>query len=741
MKSVIQERGIERSENFKENTFQIKANGKAFKILSDGLYSDKIKAIIRELSCNAYDAHVDADNLDTPFDVHLPTSFEPTFYIRDYGTGLSMHDMEHVYTTYFESTKTESNDAIGCLGLGSKSPFSYVDMFTVTSFYNGEQYVYSALLNEYGTPSILLISNTKTEEPNGLKIQFAVKREDQNEFRYKAESVFLYFKLLPNLLGNAPTVDPPNYTVQNEEWGLSSDRQGDAKAIMGNVAYPISLNKVDFSQQEKMILQRFPVDLFFNIGDLEVAASREGLSYDERTTQAIRDRVQKIIDHEKNRIEKDLAKQKCYWDAVVWINKEKSNNQIVGMLFNHTTLQFKGKDIKQWFDVDPKEYNVIDPDFSVSKVSSVEKWRRNTGRYEKVVGKPDFNYRIAIREKAAIYFNDCKTRHMVRVKSILQDNDSLDTIYLIKSSDQSLRDKIQKEIGISEIKLLSSIEPPAIIRKKRDNSAVGHFVKLNWKTAEYSDACQFWETIGQDEDFSLDDGGYYIPINRWKTIHNDREYAPRNLLYKVNQLIQVISPTVTPVVYGVKRAKVDLVEGKDGWINWIDYANEIIRDYALTESVFEKLEVLCSQNNVSFDDVGRIFRTIKKVEDATSNDFKVVDSDWMGACNCEVLKQLAKHYDAWETTGVNGNVRYLWGYIQSGLSTVEQSELDKLQLYHKVHEEMMNDFDERYPLLDDCYNIFSRKAGIMKILDYINAMNKYKKFPKKRKKRTTKKNP
>jgi hypothetical protein len=83
MKTNIEERNIEQSGNFAESQFTIKASRKAFKILSDSLYSDKIKAIIRELSCNAYDAHVDAKNLDTPFDIHLPSVLEPIFYIRD----------------------------------------------------------------------------------------------------------------------------------------------------------------------------------------------------------------------------------------------------------------------------------------------------------------------------------------------------------------------------------------------------------------------------------------------------------------------------------------------------------------------------------------------------------------------------------------------------------------------------------------------------------------------------------
>ena len=104
--------------------FKIRNSAKAFKILSDGLYSNKIKAVIRELSCNAVDSHVAANKADTPFEVHLPTVLEPWFSVRDFGLGLDGDQVENIYTTYFESTKTESNDFIGALGLGSKSPFS-----------------------------------------------------------------------------------------------------------------------------------------------------------------------------------------------------------------------------------------------------------------------------------------------------------------------------------------------------------------------------------------------------------------------------------------------------------------------------------------------------------------------------------------------------------------------------------------------------------------------------------------
>src|SRR3990172_92919 len=86
--------------------FRINASAHAFQILSSRLYSDPLRAIIRELSTNAADAHMAAGNTDKPFDVQLPNTMNPYFIIRDYGTGLSPDDIRNVYTVVFESDKT-----------------------------------------------------------------------------------------------------------------------------------------------------------------------------------------------------------------------------------------------------------------------------------------------------------------------------------------------------------------------------------------------------------------------------------------------------------------------------------------------------------------------------------------------------------------------------------------------------------------------------------------------------------
>ena len=78
--------------SFKTSGFKIQASSKAFDILSSNIYTHKVRAVIREISCNAVDAHTAAGNPDR-IHVHLPTRLEPHFSVRDYGTGLSDEDV------------------------------------------------------------------------------------------------------------------------------------------------------------------------------------------------------------------------------------------------------------------------------------------------------------------------------------------------------------------------------------------------------------------------------------------------------------------------------------------------------------------------------------------------------------------------------------------------------------------------------------------------------------------------
>jgi hypothetical protein len=610
-------------------------------------------------------------------------------------------------------------------------------MFTVTSFHNGMQYTYSALLSNHGTPTIMLINEGETNEENGLKIQFAVKKEDLGEFGYKAQDVFFYFKKNPNILGNQPVIRKPTYSVHNDNWGLSKDRNGQAVAIMGNVAYPVSLNKVDFTEAERTIIQSFPVDLFFEIGDLEVAASREGLSYDERTTKAIRDRVKEIIDHETGRIEEQLDKQKCYWDAVLFLKKEKQSNRIVDLLFRHAKMEYKGRKIQEWYDLPKRDIisKITDPEveeFVLSKIEYTEKWSRRDYCHRKVLGKAEQTWRVHIKENVKFFLNDCKNRHMVRIRHFLETNKNIDTVYLLKTTFNDEVKNFLNGIGQNDIQSLSEIEPPKVERAKRDSSAVGHFVKMNWNAQEHTETARFWGTIPDDEDFDLDEGGFYVPINRWKTIHNELEEAPRDFLFKLNQLHKAACPNdPTPKVYGIKKAKLDLVEDRDNWISWIDYVQEIIKQYALSPKVNQQLEAICNNRGINYGQLGRMFRWAQSDKDMQNTKDKklMVGSQWLNNCECPIIAELAERYDFMNSAlsvDHGGTVRNLWNFIQTGRSTLSKDDISNLEEYSKKHETLMREFRIKYPLLQDCYSSYGSKTGIRNILEYINAIHQFK---------------
>lgn len=290
---------VERSGVLPEKVFNVKMTAKAFDILSSGLYTDPIRAIVRELSCNAYDAHVAAGKANVPFEIHLPTHLEPWFAIKDFGTGLSHEDLMTTYTTYFESTKTESNDYIGALGLGSKSPFSYTDAYTVTSRHNGKRRVYSIFFNEERLPSVALLAEDDTDEENGLEVNIAIKRDDFSKFITQVQSAFTYFKVKPRITGSASFYgfeSLPQTAYSGDRWVVYKKegwRDGSFTAVQGQVPYRVNIQQLANSMPAPVVefLKKLNVVAFFDIGELEVAANREEIRYDARSVQALCTRI------------------------------------------------------------------------------------------------------------------------------------------------------------------------------------------------------------------------------------------------------------------------------------------------------------------------------------------------------------------------------------------------------------------------------------------------------------------
>lgn len=310
----------------KSRSFNFAFNKVMFRNLSSTTYSDPIRAVIRELACNSSDAHVMAGTTDKRFEIHLPTTHEPEFSIRDFGTGMDDKEVNDLFTMYGGSNKTENNDTIGALGIGSKSPFSVTDMYTVITTKNGITRSYVAHVDD-GMPHLTPDTVVETpKEPNGVTVRFSVKEKDIWEFQNKAMVALEFFSPQPkvNLSGFNPHVQ--SYVLKGESWGLRKEARTAlhgyrCRAIMGKVQYQVGdIDESRTNSLQKKVLE-MPIDMHFELGTLSFQASRESLvtsgSDGEKTIAAILAKCDMIVDEAIQTVKKKIDACADVWEAQV----------------------------------------------------------------------------------------------------------------------------------------------------------------------------------------------------------------------------------------------------------------------------------------------------------------------------------------------------------------------------------------------------------------------------------------
>ena len=257
--------------------FTIQASGKMFHMVISGLYSDKPKSITREIWSNAFDAHAMVGKEAVPFEVTFPTAITPTFTCRDFGPGIAHDDMEGFYTVLGHSTKENTNKAVGKWGVGRMSPMSYTDTFSVVSRHKGMVSYYAVQLGPDGSPQLHVLADPQpTNDPDGLEVSFPVKRQDIQQFQTAANVISVGFDVPPVVTNSKEkSFSPLKKLYEGKDYYLyEHESMSGAFAQMGCVLYPIPYEYLQkTSWASRCIVYKF------DIGDLEVTASREALSF------------------------------------------------------------------------------------------------------------------------------------------------------------------------------------------------------------------------------------------------------------------------------------------------------------------------------------------------------------------------------------------------------------------------------------------------------------------------------
>jgi hypothetical protein len=461
--------------------FTIAFNSKAFRVLSDTLYENKIGAIVREISCNANDAHVQADKADQEFVIHLPDNFSPWFSVRDFGKGLSASDIKNVFTVYFASTKDQSNECTGMLGLGAKTPFSYTDQFTVTSYQDGICTIYSAFITESGVPNIIEMYSSESTEPSGVEIKLSVKSQDYVKFKNEVQEQLKFFKVKPRIENGTCTYQEQGGVVILETVDARIIDTGNSyykKApyiIQGNVGYPLAIDNLKEAMPEHYKFFESNLGLYielnFEIGQIGVTASREGVEYNATTLANINAKMTLVRAQVQEYINAQLKSKVTEWERTEYLN----SSQVLSRLAKDTVFTTATKFGSDWyFNLEAIMKRPAGGVLLQGMVYFIDRSMKNKKRSAgRIRPMPSDQLLVVLRDKTHL--------SATKIKHVLKTNPKLQQVYEIEMFDKQYDVQVVKTAlgGFDNVILMSSIVLPSVASGVRSKSSVVSYYEYN----------------------------------------------------------------------------------------------------------------------------------------------------------------------------------------------------------------------------------------------------------------------
>ena len=305
--------------------------GKLWDLLQDP-YKNPIGAVVREYVSNSFDSHAEASfikenslaEIRNEYSIYNDSSDQEILELKkyvsrfdndavvvtvgkdetghfwsteDFGVGLSTQRVKDVFCSYLKSTKENTNNAIGCFGIGSKSGLSYTDVIHIRTRYNGVEYIYFLRKGETA-PRLDLVSKESTSKMNGTQIKIYIKNSKEYswsnpepetyKFKDECKKQLAYFDNV--YFNNIEGLNNDFQVIQGKNWIKNSSINpfNTMHICLGKVAYPIDWDNLNM---EPINLN---VALKFEVGELDIIQTREDVKYTPRTKENILNKIEKI---------------------------------------------------------------------------------------------------------------------------------------------------------------------------------------------------------------------------------------------------------------------------------------------------------------------------------------------------------------------------------------------------------------------------------------------------------------
>lgn len=296
------EQAIESTTSTKKMRLSEDAQSMVFQLFTKNVYSNPIGTVVREITSNCFDSHVEAGVKDMP--VVIRKSFDDeteTHYISfiDYGVGMSPDRVDNIYSVYFESTKRVDNTQIGGFGIGGKTPLAYKrstgmgegeydNSFYVITVFEGVKYVYM-VYEGAESPEVTLLHQEATNEGNGTEIRIPVLAVDVRTFEREMLKQLYYFENIVFEGFESEFVTNEYQIVRGKSFLFRGDKYDSKMHVcLGRVAYPIDYAALGFHSGDFAV----PIAIKLEVGDINVTVSRESLDYSEKTIKLLKDKLE-----------------------------------------------------------------------------------------------------------------------------------------------------------------------------------------------------------------------------------------------------------------------------------------------------------------------------------------------------------------------------------------------------------------------------------------------------------------
>ena len=630
MKTIESNRILQESNPFTSYQFGIRNEDlpHIFGVLRNQMYSDKILAVIREYSTNAYDAHVVAGIKDTPIFITLPSDLFPEFRVRDYGFGMSEDQVKDIYAWYGNSTKRNDNNTVGQLGFGSKSAFAYGDNFVVTSYHSGKKTIYNAVIDpsKKGKISKLHEEPMSKDDVTGIEITVPVKPSDFGLFVQKARNFYAYWDVMPRFAGYEKNTfcTQPKVIIESDTWSITGDLGGISTsrifALMGNVMYPINFeilsekSGIDTSDvvvvNNITLLKNFlgrnynNLIIKFKIGDLEISSSRESLQYSDHTLKSIYARINCVIDHVKQSVHEKFESCKNMWDAKILYHDYFQNygSKFYGMESQIGNVKWNGFYVntscflgfQRWCNVnghiDDATYNSFvkkhSDDVQYDSVLTIGRWRNNGWRLRgcSLYECPD----IMASFSSMFIVNDISKSSLITkcIKQILENKSihNVTRVYILQFKKDGLKDEFIKHYNLEGCPMyyLSEVFDEVREKNKRVRKPTSELSSV--KTADLGRTFLSRTTWSDTQVDLAQEKGYYVPIEFNEPVHDTRRIGFEDIKSMLTSVNKMSGGKFTSniILYGFNSkilSSRSFKNNKANWINVFDVVCETINKH------------------------------------------------------------------------------------------------------------------------------------------------------------------